>query len=98
MSDVNTSSYIEQQKIVFDYIKHITTLNTGSVVLLAALLEKLFKTKIWKNLGTQYLILNGPPHFSRNRVYHGPNIALQLTKCRGGVFVESKSVHAALCR
>ena len=28
---------------------------------------------------TQYLILNGPPHFSRNRVYHGPNIALQQT-------------------
>ncbi|XYB74228.1 hypothetical protein ACSTJ7_09805 [Vibrio parahaemolyticus] len=34
--------YIEQQKVTLDYIKHVTTLCTGSVVTLALLLEKFF--------------------------------------------------------
>jgi hypothetical protein len=39
--------YIEAQKVVFDYIKHLTTLNTGSIILLTILLEKFFKTPAW---------------------------------------------------
>lgn len=42
--------YVEAQKIVFDYIKHITTLNTGSIVLLTVLLEKFFRAPEWKIL------------------------------------------------
>ena len=42
------NQYIEVQKTVFDYIKHITTLNTGSIVLLASLLEKIFPNPVWK--------------------------------------------------
>jgi len=42
--------FIETQKVVFDYIKHLTTLNTGSIVLLTALLEKLFTNPEWKPL------------------------------------------------
>ncbi|ELI5447095.1 hypothetical protein ACJXWG_004570 [Vibrio parahaemolyticus] len=35
--------YVEQQKVVLDYIKHVTALCTGSVVTLALLLEKFFQ-------------------------------------------------------
>ena len=42
--------YIEAQKVVFDYIKHLTTLNTGSIVLLTILLEKFFKNPAWRAL------------------------------------------------
>ncbi|MGL6420209.1 hypothetical protein ACSZMW_21695 [Aeromonas allosaccharophila] len=34
--------YIEQQKVALDYIKHVTTLCTGSILTLALLLEKFF--------------------------------------------------------
>ncbi len=44
--------YVEAQKVIFDYIKHITTLDTGAIVLLTALLEKFFKTPEWKILIT----------------------------------------------
>lgn len=40
--------YVEAQKVVFDYVKHITTLGTGSVLLLALLLEKFFQHPHWK--------------------------------------------------
>jgi hypothetical protein len=47
-----SKEYTEAQKVVFDYIKHITTLDTGSIILLALLLEKFFKTPQWKFLIT----------------------------------------------
>jgi F0F1-type ATP synthase assembly protein I len=42
--------YIEVQKVAFDYIKHITTLDTGSIILLTILLEKFIKTPQWSFL------------------------------------------------
>jgi len=42
--------YVEAQKVVFDYVKHITTLDTGSIVLLTVLIEKFFKTPKWQFL------------------------------------------------
>jgi len=46
--------YVESQKLVFDYIKHITTLDTGSIILLTILLEKFLKTPQWR-----FLIISG---------------------------------------
>jgi len=40
----------EGNKLAYDALKHLTTLNTGSIVIVAALLEKLFKNPEWKNL------------------------------------------------
>ena len=40
----------EHQKVFHDYLKHLTTLSTGSIVLLAAFLEKLFIQRMWKVL------------------------------------------------
>jgi len=45
-----SSHAIEFHKAFFDYLKHITTLSTGSVILLAAFLEKLFVQPKWKFL------------------------------------------------
>lgn len=39
---------IEATKIAYDIYKHLTTLNTGSIVLLVALLDKLFSSPEWK--------------------------------------------------
>jgi hypothetical protein len=51
MTDVEyAKQYIEEQKLTFDYIKHITTLDTGSIVLLATFLEKFFKKPEWRVL------------------------------------------------
>jgi hypothetical protein len=44
------TQYVEAQKVVFDYLKHITTLDTGSIVLLTVLLEKFFKAPKWEVL------------------------------------------------
>jgi hypothetical protein len=41
---------IEQLKLMADYLKHITTLSTGSIVLLTIFLEKLFVKPRWKHL------------------------------------------------
>jgi Na+/citrate or Na+/malate symporter len=40
----------EGNKLLYDTLKHLTTLSTGSIVLLATFLEKLFKTPHWKAL------------------------------------------------
>lgn len=40
--------YVEAQKVVFDYIKHLTTLNTGAIAILAIFLEKFFKSPHYK--------------------------------------------------
>jgi len=39
---------LEAYKMAFDYLKHITTLCTGSILLIAGLLEKLFSNPEWK--------------------------------------------------
>jgi uncharacterized protein with PQ loop repeat len=41
---------IERYKSLFEYIKHLTTLSTGSVVVLATFLEKIFSIPQWKQL------------------------------------------------
>ncbi len=40
----------EGWKLKYDIYKHLTTLNTGSVLLLVTFLEKLFKNPRWKGL------------------------------------------------
>jgi hypothetical protein len=40
----------EHAKMMFDYFKHLTTLSTGSVLLLVTLLEKVFLNPRWKLL------------------------------------------------
>ena len=45
-----TQQYVENQKVVLDYLKHIMTLDTGSILLLATLLEKFFSKPLWKPL------------------------------------------------
>lgn len=40
----------EGEKLIFDSMKHLTTLNTGSILLLVTFLEKLFSNPRWKPL------------------------------------------------
>ena|SRR2546425_10985848 len=40
----------EGAKLMFESIKHLTTLSTGSILVLVALLEKVFKNPHWKAL------------------------------------------------
>jgi hypothetical protein len=40
----------------FDYLKHMTTLSTGSIVLIAAFLEKVFTKPLWKGFVVTSLI------------------------------------------
>jgi hypothetical protein len=40
----------EGQKLLYDSVKHLTTLSTGSILILIALLEKFFKTPEWPYL------------------------------------------------
>jgi hypothetical protein len=48
--DENPISDSEIFKAVIDYVKHITTLSTGSLLLLATFLEKIFVKPVWKPL------------------------------------------------
>lgn len=41
--DRNENAILESTKLNFDAIKHLTTLSTGSIVLLVAFLEKIFR-------------------------------------------------------
>jgi hypothetical protein len=41
------AQYLEEQKVALDFIKHLTTLATGTVVLLATFLKDLFKRPEW---------------------------------------------------
>ena len=41
---------VEYYVQVFDYLKHLTTLSTGSIILIATFLEKLFLHPRWKPL------------------------------------------------
>ena len=44
---ISRDTYLDEQKLVFEYIKHVTTLDTGSIVLLTVLLEKFFHKPVW---------------------------------------------------
>jgi len=51
MEEKSDHSYLlEKQKLASDYLKHLTTLSTGSIILLAAFLEKLFAQPLWRPL------------------------------------------------
>lgn len=45
---MNTKYPIEAYTTAFDYLKHISSLCTGSILLIMAFLEKLFKNPEWK--------------------------------------------------
>ena len=45
---MRTKLPIEAYTTVFDYLKHISSLSTGSVLLLVTFLDKLFKDPEWK--------------------------------------------------
>jgi hypothetical protein len=49
-SDVEAKALQESEKLYFDSMKHLTTLNTGSILLLITFLEKLFQKPEWKFL------------------------------------------------
>jgi hypothetical protein len=40
--------YIEAQKLVLDYLKHLVTLDTACIVLMATLMEKFFQHPQWR--------------------------------------------------
>jgi len=46
----NASQYLEEQKLAFDFVKHLTTLTTGTVVLLTTFAGEVFKSPEWKFL------------------------------------------------
>lgn len=55
MSDVNPETNREKadkegEKLFFESMKHLTTLSTGSILLLVTFLEKLFSNPRWKAL------------------------------------------------
>ena len=41
---------LERTKCTFDYLKHITTLSTGCIIVMATFMEKLFKRPAWQSL------------------------------------------------
>jgi hypothetical protein len=41
---------IKEIELLHDYLKHLTTLSTGSILLIVAFLEKLFPDPVWKFL------------------------------------------------
>ena len=43
-------AYQEGQKLVYDALKHLTTLSTGSILLLVTFLERLFRQPLWPGL------------------------------------------------
>lgn len=47
--DVETRK-IEAWKLEHDFLKHLTTLSTGSIIIIVGLLEKLFTNPEWKAL------------------------------------------------
>ena len=44
----NKSEQVEYIKALLEYLKHLTTLSTGSIVLTTTFLEKLFQNPLWK--------------------------------------------------
>ncbi|SRR6266404_1551511 len=43
-------AYEEGTKLFYDLFKHMTTISTGSILILAAFLEKVFKNPVWEAL------------------------------------------------
>lgn len=39
---------LEHTKLYLEYLRHLTTLSTGSIILIATFLEKLFSNPLWK--------------------------------------------------
>lgn len=59
MDEINKdtiSHQIEAQKALLDYCKHLTTLSTGSIVIVAGFIEKVFPSPQWKLLTAISLI------------------------------------------
>lgn len=48
---------IDRMKLLFDLNKHITTLATGTLLLMAGLYERVFKTPMWKLLAAITFVL-----------------------------------------
>jgi hypothetical protein len=48
--EIKNKAYQEGQKIFYDAFKHLTSLSTGSILILVTFLEKFFKTPEWKFL------------------------------------------------
>ncbi len=46
----STGADQESEKLYFESMKHLTTLNTGSILLLVTMMEKLFKSPRWWGL------------------------------------------------
>jgi hypothetical protein len=44
------AQYLDEQKLAFDFVKHITALDTGTIVLLAAFLRDTFPDPEWQAL------------------------------------------------
>jgi hypothetical protein len=44
---VDTDTRLEYAKILFEYLRHLATLSTGSILLIAAFLEKVFPQRAW---------------------------------------------------
>jgi hypothetical protein len=47
-NEENIKTRVEGAKLMFDAIKHLTTLNVGSILVLVALLEKVFTHPLWR--------------------------------------------------
>jgi hypothetical protein len=50
MADIDENATVEFLKAVSDHFKHITTLSSGFILVMATLLEKLFRQPKWKSL------------------------------------------------
>jgi hypothetical protein len=46
----NPSQYLEEQKVAFDFVKLLTTLTTGTIVLLTTFAKEVFKNPAWQFL------------------------------------------------
>ena len=49
-SERTDNSTMEGNKLLYDTLKHLTTLCTGSIIILVAFLEKIFLNAEWKFL------------------------------------------------
>lgn len=48
--DATNANILEGQKLFFEALKHLTTLSTGSILLIVTFVEKLFVEPQWKSL------------------------------------------------
>ena len=57
MQDEEHKERIERMKLLYDLTKHITTLSTGTLLLMAGLFDKVFKIPVWKPLACVAFLL-----------------------------------------